>query len=151
LYHLDTFSVEDMLSIRSVGQNKIAVEISFEVKFIKSTWFKIMIESNTNSEMTKWVGQFFKTMKENVDIFSKNKSSSLNNKVINKINSNSAPSTPAKEVIVSSTNNVSGICKVCQDRAIIESKKSKFTVIIIYILKFDLFNILLFIRYYLIH
>ncbi len=55
----DTFSVEDVLIIKSIGEEKINIDITFEVKFIKSTMFKYVIESNTNSEMTKWLEAFY--------------------------------------------------------------------------------------------
>lgn len=34
-----------------------------EVKFLKYSMFKFMIESNTNSEMTKWLEALFAKMK----------------------------------------------------------------------------------------
>ena len=55
----DTFSVEDVLIVKSIGEDKINIDITFEVKFIKSTMFKYVIESNTNSEMTKWLEAFY--------------------------------------------------------------------------------------------
>jgi hypothetical protein len=74
----DTFSVEDMIAVRfltllpcvpriplmthcdttviqvkSLGPNEVSVEANFEVKWIKSTIFRRMIESNTNPDVTK--------------------------------------------------------------------------------------------------
>jgi hypothetical protein len=66
----DTFTVEDVCAVRSIGQDKITVDIMFEVKFVKSTMLKYLIESNTNTEMTKWLDEFFKVMKQ-VKLFSK--------------------------------------------------------------------------------
>lgn len=68
----DTFSVEDTISVRSLegggggGGGRVAVEITFEVKFIKPTMFKYVIESNTNTEMTKWLEAFHFSLKANI-------------------------------------------------------------------------------------
>ena len=74
----DTFTVEDVVTVRRPDAHEIlrgegegegegdgeggahsdrciVVEISFEVRFIKSTFLKYMIETNTISEMTKWL------------------------------------------------------------------------------------------------
>jgi hypothetical protein len=50
------------VSVRAQDDNpsQIDVEISFEVKFVKSTMIKWAIESNTVSEMKKWIDKFFK-------------------------------------------------------------------------------------------
>lgn len=42
-----------------MANDRVTVEITFEVKFIKSTMFKYMIESSTVGEMTKWLEAFF--------------------------------------------------------------------------------------------
>ena len=56
----DTFSVDDMLAVTSIeGGTKVMVEINFQVTFIKSTMLKYMIETNTNTEMKKWLDNFF--------------------------------------------------------------------------------------------
>jgi hypothetical protein len=48
------------------GGGRVAVEITFEVKFIKPTMFKYVIESNTNTEMTKWLEAFHFALKANI-------------------------------------------------------------------------------------
>ena len=63
----DTFTVEDVVTVRKPKPDECSgdvnahsvVEISFEVRFIKSTFLKYMIESNTNTEMKKWLEKFF--------------------------------------------------------------------------------------------
>lgn len=63
----DTFTVEDVVTVRKPKAEEVGgdvdtqsvVEISFEVRFIKGTFLKYMIESNTNTEMRKWLEKFF--------------------------------------------------------------------------------------------
>jgi hypothetical protein len=55
----DTFSVEDMLSVRRVDDGHVRVEITFEIKFLKTTIFRFLIEKSTTPEMTKWLELFF--------------------------------------------------------------------------------------------
>jgi hypothetical protein len=50
--------------VKSLGDDRITIEITFEVKFIKTTMFKYVIESSTNAEMAKWLEQFFVSLKE---------------------------------------------------------------------------------------
>ena len=67
----DTFTVEDVVAVRKPTTEECdgdinahaMVEISFEVRFIKSTFLKYMIESNTNTEMKKWLLNFFNHIK----------------------------------------------------------------------------------------
>ena len=62
----DTFSVEDVLVVSKLpqagaGANGDAlskIEIYFEVKFHKSTFIRWVIDSNTTTEMTKWLTAF---------------------------------------------------------------------------------------------
>ena len=49
--------------IKATNENTLAVEIFMEVKFLKYTFIKGMIESSTNSEMTKWLEALFAKMK----------------------------------------------------------------------------------------
>lgn len=58
----DTFSVEDVCVVRSLDAGRISVDLGFEVKFVKNTMLKFLIESNTNSEMTKWMEEFSKVL-----------------------------------------------------------------------------------------
>jgi len=58
----DTFAVEDVCFVRSLGADKVSVDLGFEVKFVKSTMLKFLIESNTNGEMTKWMEEFSKVL-----------------------------------------------------------------------------------------
>jgi hypothetical protein len=59
----DCFSVEDVISVKKAykeGENpKIDVQISFEVKFVKSTMMKYFIESNTETQVTKEKHRFY--------------------------------------------------------------------------------------------
>ena len=55
----NTFSVDEALIARNIGANRVAVDMSFEVKFIARTILKLAIESNTNADMKKWVKAFF--------------------------------------------------------------------------------------------
>lgn len=43
-----------------MGNGEVMVDMSMEVKFVKSTMFRRLIESNTNSEVTKWLLDFMK-------------------------------------------------------------------------------------------
>lgn len=45
------------------------VEITFQVTFLKSTFLRAIIESNTNSEMKKWLEAFFNHLKRTTDLF----------------------------------------------------------------------------------
>jgi len=62
----DTFSVEDIVAVQRIDDENISVEITFEVKFIKSTLFKYVIESSTNTEMSKWLEVYFMSLGKNV-------------------------------------------------------------------------------------
>ena len=62
----DTFSVEDMLAVHIIDDENVFVEITFEVKFIKSTLFKYVIESSTNAEMGKWLEVYFNELSNSV-------------------------------------------------------------------------------------
>jgi len=62
----DTFSVEDIVAVQRVDDDNVSVEITFEVKFIKSTLFKYVIESSTNTEMSKWLEVYFMSLAKNV-------------------------------------------------------------------------------------
>lgn len=55
----DTFSVEDTISVRRVDDGHVRVEITFEIKFLKTTIFRFLIEKSTTPEMTKWLELFF--------------------------------------------------------------------------------------------
>ena len=58
----DCFSVDDLCAVIVKPDGKLEIELSFEVKFIKSTMLKYMIESNTNTEMKKWLEKFAANM-----------------------------------------------------------------------------------------
>ena len=55
----DTFSVEDTVVVRSAGTQSVLIDITFEVKFVKSTFLRPIIENPTNSEMKKWLQAFY--------------------------------------------------------------------------------------------
>jgi hypothetical protein len=59
----NTFSVEDSVILRNIGFNRVAVDMSFECKFIARTILKLAIESNTASDMRRWVRGFFDRLK----------------------------------------------------------------------------------------
>ena len=59
----DTFSVDDFLVVKSQTDNSISIEMTMEVKFLKYSMVKYLIESNSNSEMTKWLQALFLKMK----------------------------------------------------------------------------------------
>lgn len=69
----DTFMVEDALIIKSMGANSVHVDISFEVKFVKSTFMKYLIETNTNTELTKWLQVYFEHLKNITALFNEGK------------------------------------------------------------------------------
>ena len=45
-------------------------EITFEVKFIKSTYMKYIIDRSTNFEMNKWLEAFFAHLKKVILVLS---------------------------------------------------------------------------------
>jgi hypothetical protein len=54
----DTFSVEDVVQVKMIDDKTVEVKISFEVRFVKSTFIRWMIESSTSTEMHKWLTAF---------------------------------------------------------------------------------------------
>mmetsp|Transcript_9921 Transcript_9921/g.13614 ORF Transcript_9921/g.13614 Transcript_9921/m.13614 type:complete len:401 (-) Transcript_9921:1282-2484(-) len=60
----DTFSVDDVMTVKAVGPSSVSVEITFQVTFIKSTMMKYIIEKSTNGEMIKWLEAFFAHLKK---------------------------------------------------------------------------------------
>jgi hypothetical protein len=56
-----SFTVEDMVTVKAMDSNRVLVEISFEVKFIKNlnAFFRYTVDSSTSPEMTKWLQAFF--------------------------------------------------------------------------------------------
>ena len=66
----DTFCVDDVLAVKAAAASGgVVVDISFEVKFLKSSFLKYVIESNTNSEMTKWLQAYFAHLKKVNSLF----------------------------------------------------------------------------------
>jgi hypothetical protein len=59
----DAFSVEDVICVKRKDDKSVNIEIYFEVKFIKSSWIRYMIETNTAAEMTKWLHSFFEYLR----------------------------------------------------------------------------------------
>jgi hypothetical protein len=53
-----------MHQVVAVGPNEVQVSLTFEVKFVKSTMFRRLIESSTNTEMMKWLVDFFAYLKK---------------------------------------------------------------------------------------
>ena len=56
------FSVEDIVCITANGDS-VNIDISFEVKFTKSTMLRYLIESSTRTEMGTWLKTMFKYMR----------------------------------------------------------------------------------------
>ena len=56
-----SFTVEDMMTVKALDNNRVLVEISFEVKFIKNlnSFFRYTIDSSTTPEMSKWLQAFY--------------------------------------------------------------------------------------------
>jgi hypothetical protein len=67
-----TFTVEDMVAVRSLSHEKISIEINFEVRFIKSTMFRFMIESSTDLEMQKYFTNFYAHVKRICEEYRRN-------------------------------------------------------------------------------
>lgn len=67
----DAFSVDDVMAVTAIGENQVSIEISFQVTFVKSVFFVIknLIETNTNSEMKKWLQEYFVHLKCAVEQF----------------------------------------------------------------------------------
>mmetsp|Transcript_8779 Transcript_8779/g.14599 ORF Transcript_8779/g.14599 Transcript_8779/m.14599 type:complete len:260 (-) Transcript_8779:1182-1961(-) len=59
----DCFSVEDTVVVRALDAKSVRIDISFEVKFVKNTMMKFMIERSTNGEMMQWLKTFGKHLK----------------------------------------------------------------------------------------
>ncbi len=49
--------------MNKLEDNKINVEITYQVTFMKSTYMKFIIERSTNVEMIKWLEVFFAHLK----------------------------------------------------------------------------------------
>lgn len=58
-----TFTVEDMIAVKTISKDKISLEINFEVRFIKSTMFRVFIEKSTGAEMQKYFIDFYAHVK----------------------------------------------------------------------------------------
>lgn len=56
-----------------VSDNKISVDISFQVTFSKSTYMRYIIDRSTNAEMTKWLEVFFQHLKKTSDLYREGK------------------------------------------------------------------------------
>jgi hypothetical protein len=56
--------VVNVNQVVSLGPNEVQVSLTFEVKFVKSTMFRRIIESSTNTEMMKWLVDFFAYLKK---------------------------------------------------------------------------------------
>ena len=59
----DAFSVEDVIVVRATDANTVQLDVYLEVKFLKYTMLKSVIESNTNSEVTKWLQDYVAALK----------------------------------------------------------------------------------------
>jgi hypothetical protein len=55
--------------VHTTADNKINVEITFQVTFLKGTMMKYIIERSTNVEMMKWLEVFYNHLKKICDQF----------------------------------------------------------------------------------
>ena len=60
----DCFTVEDCFTVKAIGADKISVDATMEVKFVKSTMMRSMIESSTNKEVVVWLKEYLAAMKK---------------------------------------------------------------------------------------
>ena len=60
----DTFSVDESMTIRPIGAHSVSLQVSWELQWLRETFFKSLIESNTNNEMKKWQTAYVNTMLE---------------------------------------------------------------------------------------
>eukprot|EP01031_Cornospumella_fuschlensis_P026986 gene26986-32602_t len=115
----DTFSVDDVMSVVSVGEGKLSVEISFQVTFLKSTFMKYIIESSTNAEMTKWLNTYFQHLKKVVELYNQGKidlnSPADASAIAPPPESSPAPATPAPAPVVDTKPQTSSVMAVLLD------------------------------------
>ena len=60
----DTFTVDESLEVRSFGANSVSLQISWELHWLRESFFKSLIESNTNNAMQQWHTDYLSTMLE---------------------------------------------------------------------------------------
>lgn len=73
-----TFTVETMLVVTALNPNDpkskgVRVEIQYEIKFVKSTMLKYMIQSATDKDMNTWLKSYFTYYEEHVNEFKAHK------------------------------------------------------------------------------
>lgn len=60
----ETFTVDEIMTVRSIGVDSVSLQISWELHWLRESFFKSLIESNTNNEMQKWHDAYLTTMLE---------------------------------------------------------------------------------------
>ena len=60
----DTFTVEDCVSVKSTGPKEVTVEANFDIKWLKSTFFRRVIEGGTLPDVTKWLEAYLIKMRD---------------------------------------------------------------------------------------
>ena len=60
----ETFTVDESMTVRSIGVDSVSLQISWELSWLRESFFKSLIESNTNNEMQKWNDAYLNTMLE---------------------------------------------------------------------------------------
>ena len=60
----DCFTVDDCIIVKAVGNDKVSIDATMEVKFVKSTMMRSMIESSTNKEVCAWLKEYLACMKK---------------------------------------------------------------------------------------
>jgi hypothetical protein len=61
--HHSTLSV-DVVQVKAVGAKEVTVEATFDIKWIKSTFFRRVIEGGTIPDVTRWLETFLVKMTE---------------------------------------------------------------------------------------
>lgn len=62
----DCFSVDESMVVLSNGEHSVHVKISWEVQWLRSSFLKSLIESNTRSEMKMWQSSYLESMLQHV-------------------------------------------------------------------------------------
>eukprot|EP00604_Paraphysomonas_vestita_P002774 CAMPEP_0174820784 /NCGR_PEP_ID=MMETSP1107-20130205/4821_1 /TAXON_ID=36770 /ORGANISM="Paraphysomonas vestita, Strain GFlagA" /LENGTH=445 /DNA_ID=CAMNT_0016036771 /DNA_START=318 /DNA_END=1652 /DNA_ORIENTATION=+ len=112
----DTFTVEDCVSVKSTGPKEVLVEANFDIKWLKSTFFRRVIEGGTLPDVTKWLETYLIKMKDigsnssNIESSTSSQSTESTNTTteVTKTSENSqvtpTVSTPTTQTISSSNN-----------------------------------------------
>ena len=61
----DCFTVDDCIIIKALN-NKVSIDATMEVKFVKSTMMKSFVEGSTNKEVIAWLKEYVAALKKNI-------------------------------------------------------------------------------------